>query len=145
MESSPYIFYKSGYKYQTTREAVFITECFPNADVELGFLSLLKDGTLTIRAGYAWDGPSGPTIDTPSFIRGSLAHDALYQILRYDYLYPDFKRAADQLLYSLCLEDDMWELRALWVLIGVQGFSGDSALPDGKKEEQIAPLQKRGE
>jgi hypothetical protein len=32
--------------------------------------------------GYAWNGPSGPTLDTRNFMRGSLVHDALYQLMR---------------------------------------------------------------
>ena len=28
--------------------------------------------------GYAWDGPSGPTIDTPDAMPASLVHDGLY-------------------------------------------------------------------
>ena len=29
-----------------------------------GFIELLPSGRITIRAGYCWDGPSGPTVDT---------------------------------------------------------------------------------
>ncbi len=36
------------------------------------------DGVLTIRSGYAWDGPGGPAMDTPAAMYGSLSHDALY-------------------------------------------------------------------
>ena len=46
------------------------------------FIQLTSSGLLTIQPGYAWDGPSGPTWDTPDFMRGSLVHDALYQLIR---------------------------------------------------------------
>ena len=38
--------------------------------------------TLYISKGYSWDGPSGPAIDTPDWIKASLVHDALYQLIR---------------------------------------------------------------
>ena len=46
------------------------------------FFILYTDGRLIIHRGYAWDGPSGPTIDTASFMRSSAVHDALFQMLR---------------------------------------------------------------
>jgi hypothetical protein len=77
---------------------------------------------LTIKKGYAWDGPSGPTFDTPSFMRGSLVHDALYQLICEDSL-PDFFRAyADRLLYRLCREDGMSSVRAWYVYKAVEAF-----------------------
>jgi methyl coenzyme M reductase gamma subunit len=48
--------------------------------IDTHYLKLSEDGDLTISNGYAWDGPSGPTIDTKDFIRRSLVHDALYQM-----------------------------------------------------------------
>ena len=45
------------------------------------FLSL-KEGLLIIKKGYAWDGASGPVIQTETLIDASALHDALYQILR---------------------------------------------------------------
>lgn len=44
--------------------------------------SLAPTGLMHIKAGYRWDGPSGVTVDTPSFMRGSAAHDVWFQILR---------------------------------------------------------------
>ncbi|HUS89668.1 MAG TPA: hypothetical protein VMW91_10000, partial [Desulfosporosinus sp.] len=37
---------------------------------------------IVIHKGYAWDGPSGPTFDTPNFMLGSLVHDVFYQAMR---------------------------------------------------------------
>jgi len=44
------------------------------------FMHIDCGGSLCIREGYSWDGPSGPAIDTVDFMRGSLVHDALYQL-----------------------------------------------------------------
>ena len=38
--------------------------------VDSKWFQLRPDGKLTARMGYAWDGASGPGIDTRSFMRG---------------------------------------------------------------------------
>ena len=50
---------------------------------------------LTVRKGYAWDGASGPTIDTDNTIKASLIHDVLYQAIREGVLPPRYRRKAD--------------------------------------------------
>jgi len=66
--------------------------------------------------GYAPDGPSGPTLDTANFMRGSLVHDTLYQLMREGLLNHNLPReAADRILQSLYREDGMLALRAWWV------------------------------
>jgi len=73
------------------------------------------DGYLTISAGYAWDGPSGPTWDTASSMRGSLVHDALYQLIREGLIGCEWREQADKELRRICVEDGMSNLRAaLW-------------------------------
>ncbi len=49
--------------------------------VKNDFLELLN-GKLEIKVGYAWDGASGPVIQTKALIKASVYHDALYQVLR---------------------------------------------------------------
>jgi hypothetical protein len=63
--------------------------------------------TRRISKGYAWDGPSGPTIDTGNFMRGSLIHDALYQLMRTGNLPTSFRERADLLLRKTCIDDGM--------------------------------------
>lgn len=73
------------YKYQLMDDYTIQTDIKPVKDIEpklAKFLSLSPDGVLTIRKFYAWDGPSGPTIDTRDFMRGSLVHDAFYQLMQ---------------------------------------------------------------
>ncbi len=77
-----YIKYRSGYKYQLAEEYQVKVSVTPKNNVKTDFIELSTEGMLVIKRGYAWDGPSGPTIDTPNFMRGSLVHDALYQLLR---------------------------------------------------------------
>ena len=94
-------------------DAAFSVDIYPSENVVTDFISLSKNGTLRIKAGYAWDGPSGPTIDTKSSMRGSLFHDALYQLLRMKLISGETnRRKADKGFYLILREDKMWILRA---------------------------------
>lgn len=97
---------------------------------DLGKLKITKDGYLTLKDGYAWDGPSGPTIDTKNFMRGSLVHDALYQLMRSAVIDQDQRKRADTILKEICLDAGMSRIRAWWVYLGVRWFGSSSAQPD---------------
>jgi len=73
--------YRAGYKYQLAETYAVQIGVTPLATIEHPFFRLTVLGWLTIQAGYAWDGASGPAIDTKSFMRGSLVHDVCYQAL----------------------------------------------------------------
>lgn len=104
------------------------------------FIKLGTDGQLEIGDGYAWDGPSGPSIDTKNFMRGSLVHDALYQLMREARLdKTKWRRAADEELVRICREDGMTRVRAWWVLTAVRWFAGSAASPEGAEPVTIAP------
>ncbi len=75
---------------------------------------------ITIKEGYCWDGPSGPTIDTLNFMRGSLVHDALYQLMRMGELPSSCREKADDLLRHMCIVDGMSQFRAWYVYIFVR-------------------------
>jgi hypothetical protein len=93
------------------------------------WLVLTKEGTLFIKKGYCWDGPSGPAIDTDNFMLGSLIHDALYQLIREKKLPKSMRDFADRLLYKLCRDDGMSKIRAWWVYWGVRVGGRKSAKP----------------
>lgn len=133
------IHYRSGYKYQlveTYSEDVVIC---PEKQIETKYINLDEAGLLTIKSGYAWDGPSGPTIDTKSFMRGSLVHDALYQLMRNGLLPSSSREDADQELHRICREDGMNRFRAWYVLLGVRKGAGFAASPKSKKKIRTAP------
>jgi len=96
----------------------------------LNYIKITKKGKLTVKKWYAWDGPSGPTFDTKNFIRGSLVHDALYQLIREDKIDQDQRERADEILREICLEDGMSRIRAWWVFWGVYLFGKGAAKPD---------------
>ena len=134
------IAYKSGYKYQTKKSYTLKIHLTPPADIITDGVRLNTDGTLWIKEGYAWDGPSGPTIDTPSFMRGSLVHDVLYQLIRKGHLdRKKYRKIADDILREICREDGMWVLRAWWVYKAVRWFGDPSADPADERPLLYAP------
>ena len=134
--------YRAGYKYQLGNDYRVKTDILPDYDIETEFVQLDRSGVLTIRHGYAWDGPSGPTVDTKTFMRGSLVHDALAGLLRDAYLERDkWFTAVNRELRKICLEDGMWCIRAWCVYICVQYLGGKSWVKwgDGGKPLIDAP------
>ncbi len=134
------IYYKKGYKYQLNQLALFVTTVCPDKDIHTKYLWLGTNGVLSVKGGYAWDGPSGPTIDTPNFMAASLMHDALYQLFRMELLNPDrWRFAADQDLRRVCLERGMSRVRAWYVYSAVRLGARRSALPEQRRVVLTAP------
>ena len=94
-----------------------------------GFIALNDVGVLDFNIGYRWDGPSGPTIDTPNFMRGALVHDALYQFMREGVLPTAYRKQADQLLRKICREDGMSRVRAAYVYYALRMGGATHAKP----------------
>jgi len=128
-----YIKYKAGYKYQLAKDYSTSVSIKPPKDINIKYISLNTLGILSIRSGYAWDGPSGPTIDTKNFMRGSLVHDALYQLIQIEVLAMYYRRQADVKLYKICIEDGMFKIRAKFIYAGVRAFGGVSIILHSNK------------
>ena len=117
------------YKYKLTEDYSHSTG-ITGGDGGNVYLKIDLAGGLEIRASYAWDGPSGPSIDTRSFMRGSLVHDALYQLMRLRVL--DHKRdrkSADKILRGICKADGMNRFRRWYVYWILRAFGAGSARP----------------
>jgi len=134
-----HIYYTKGYKYQIEGEYQCQTMIIPDKDIDTQWIRLTKGGVLTIRRGYAFDGPSGLTVDTKTFMRGSLEHDALYQLMRQGELSQLKRQQIDKRLRDVCLVDGMIRLRAWWVYRGVRLGGAMSAHPDNRREVVTAP------
>ncbi|MBE9542386.1 MAG: DUF1353 domain-containing protein [Proteobacteria bacterium] len=136
------ISYKKGYKYQLVDEYSVDVPIKPENDIfsDSDYIDLTSEGNLVIKKGYAWDGPSGPTIDTLNFMRGSLVHDALYQLMREEKLDLSIHREpADRLLQTICKEDGMSSIRAWWVYKGLRVGGDPAANPDNIRPVEKAP------
>ena len=125
IETSGELLYFDGYKYLNARpwsvKTPFVgMPCMaPAHDGGAPWVRLDIDGWMHFRAGYAWDGPSGPTWDTPNSLRGSQAHDGPYQLSRLSLL-PDRSEAmrerVDRFLYAMLRQDGMsWVRARLWL------------------------------
>jgi hypothetical protein len=103
------------------------TNIKPNKIIKFGKIILNKDGVLRIECKFLWDGPSGPTFDTESFMRGSCFHDALYKLMEKGLLDSKYRKKADKLLRKHCREDGMGRFRAWYVYRAVRMFGGSHA------------------
>jgi hypothetical protein len=134
------ITYKGGYKYQLRHNCSVAIEIKPEKPISTEFIELDTQGMLEIKRGYAWDGPSGPTLDTLTFMRGSLVHDALYQLMRDRHLdHNSCRETADRILQRICKQDGMWSFRAWYVYHGVRLFADPAADPADRRPVVRAP------
>jgi hypothetical protein len=134
------IAYNGGYKYQLKKKYTLRIPIIPKKGIKTDYILLSKSSDLEIRKGYAWDGPSGPTIDTSNFMRGSLIHDALYQLMLENYLnHRIYREEADRILKQACIDDGMWPVRAWWVYQVVRLFADFAADPADKRPITYSP------
>jgi hypothetical protein len=132
--------YTKGYKYQLYADMmVKISVIPPGLPIYTKFIDLTEKGLLIIRAGYAWDGASGPTFDTSNSMRASLVHDALCQLCRLRLLPMSLSKKIDREFRRLCIEDGMFRWRAeLWYR-AVRRFGGFAIEPKNRKRVYVAP------
>lgn len=130
--------YQAGYKYQLAEDYSVQTPII-GVDVISPFIELSRGGRLIVRKGYAWDGASGPTIDTKNSMRASLVHDALYQLMREGRLPMSNRPVADRIFHDLCVEDGMFRWRAWLWHQAVKRFGLGSAAPENNRRVIIAP------
>ena len=135
------IAYKKGYKYQVYRTVEVETGVIPLKPVGGDYSELSMDGILTIKKGFSYDGPSGPTIDSKNFMAAALAHDALYELMRLGMLPRGhgYRKQADKLLRDMCRQNGMTKVRSWWVYRGVRLGAGPSAKPVNQRKVHTAP------
>ena len=134
------IAYRSGYKYQLVEDAIYQTTIYPFKEIITEYICLSMSGLLWVKEGYAFDGPSGPTVDRKTNMRGSLFHDAGYQLMREGYLDELIYRPQfDNLLHAIWIEDGMWSLVADVEVAAVKRFAAEAAMVGTDKPIQYAP------
>lgn len=115
---------------------------------------LERDGQMSVFPEYAWDGPSGPTVDTHAFILASAPHDVFYQMLRENLLINEFMYQGymDEMYRTFCmLREDadmtmrvlnkkfgMTSFRAYYTWWFVQQFGEKNALPEVLKKWKLS-------
>ena len=132
------VHYRDGFRFQLVEpfqvQTGILVACPGNQ-----FVGLAADGTLTLAAGYAWDGASGPIKQDGTVIRASLVHDGLFQLMRDHDLPAHHRITADKLLRTMCKEDGMPAWQAWIVYAAVRMFGGRFAAPSSRKPILEAP------
>lgn len=132
--------YRDGYKYQLAETVEIQTSIIPPANIVTKYIILTVDGILRVNESYAWDGPSGPTVDRASNMRGSLFHDAGYQLMREGYLdEATYRPQFDRLLRDIWIEDGMYHWLAVLEVEAVKKFAANAAMLGTDKPVLYAP------
>lgn len=134
-KKGPRILYREGYKYQLQQEYRVQLDNIrpkPGAVGATPLITLTPEGELIIKYGYAWDGASGPTRDTKSSMRGSLVHDALYQLGRMKLIDMEQRDEIDLVFWRICRTDGMWRARAWFWWRAVVRFAKGSFIKDDR-------------
>lgn len=82
----------------------------------------MSNDILSIRKGYAWDGPSGPAIDTKNAMIASLVHDTLYQAMNLGLLDKSYRKQADKVYRSISRAEGMIAFRAWYQYHAIRKF-----------------------
>ena len=131
-------------KYRKLHGYKYLLEALKSVDINTPVVARHKYFTIAmnfvvIHKGYAWDGPSGPTFDTPNFMLGSLVHDVFYQAMREGLLPASFRKTADLELRRICIEQGMSKFRAWYVYNAVRIFS--NVKPEKNPRGEIIDLE----
>lgn len=111
------------------------TNIAPNISIDTPYVSL-ESGLLTPKRGFCFE-PSGPTFKTKNFMRPSCLHDAGYFLMCHGYLDSKWKGEVDNLMYEVCREDGMSQLRAGWCYGAVDKF-GDSSIEKSNRMKVLS-------
>ncbi len=134
------IAYAKGYKYQLRCDVLLVVPIYPDRPAITDLVELDCRGRLLIRKYFAWDGVSGPAINTRTNLRGGLGHDALYYLMRAGQLPLFWRRRADEYLAQAMIEDGAWRIRADAYLYAVDQF----ALPFAQQPRKIYEVTHKG-
>lgn len=126
------------YKYIILEDWQIKFEQGPEQDIRTEFVDFLQDGTFRLKKGFLCDGPSGPTIDTKTSLKGAFVHDGGYYLLRKKQLGQEWRSFFDNKLEEICIDSGMNPIRAeVWHKM-VKDFAAYASKPD-KIKVQEAP------
>jgi hypothetical protein len=140
MTTRDHIRYTKGYKYQLEEDYESDPTGVEGYSISTPFVSLTSAGVLHLARGYAWDGPSGPTLDTLDSMRGSAEHDGFYKLMRMGLIPLSERAAADRRFLATILQDGMNPARANFWFAGVDHLAAAAANPKNKKRVHRAPI-----
>jgi hypothetical protein len=147
LKETPSLKYVDGYKYQSRNDVLIYVGFEVPQNVVTDLVIYRKDGWMLIKKYFAWDGASGPTIDTDATMMASLAHDAGYSLMRQELLALCARVFFDELLERVMVRDRSqgiiggWfgKVRAKYYRWAVDKFAEKCATPNGAHRVKIAP------
>ena len=113
-------FYR-GYKY-VVAETFTVQTAILGHEIHDDLTDLSKDGKLTIRRGYPWDGNSGPCLDTDSSLEASCVHDVLCDYINMGWLPNSLQPMVDQEYYQIAVAKGMRWRRARIRLLAIRWY-----------------------
>lgn len=99
--------YSKGYKYKTEEPLQFYAPHLMHLYIHTSYIRI-SHCMITIWPGYAWDGCSGPVVDTKKNLVPSVFHDAIYQLIREGRLPLSDRIWADEEFGRLCVKWGTW-------------------------------------
>jgi len=137
------------YKYMLLVDLYIYVRFLKGYTVNAKYFSLV-DGILTAKRGYKWDGPSVPwpfiiitrILGMPQFLRASLFHDVIYQMLREGQLlggvydrkqHKKLRYLGDKIIYLVGRADGMKMIRIRPVYRTLRMVGGRAARPEYRK------------
>jgi hypothetical protein len=140
MKGDKIYYYDRGAFYVLSRPSACFVGIYPDKEIVTPFINLSVAGVMALSQFYSWDGPSGPTFDTPSTMRPSLYHDGTFQLFRLKLLDLKWFSKANDNLREMAIEDGMWKWRAnLWHSHIVQKGMRAAATNWKEEKEKSAP------
>jgi len=113
--------YWNGFKY-VVAETFTVRTAIKGYSIAEPLSTLRKDGTLTVITGYAWDGNSGPCLDTRSSMEASCVHDVLCDYINHGLLPATLQPLVDQEYYTICVRKKMWWRIARWRMLAIRWY-----------------------
>lgn len=123
------------YRFQVAEDTELeLINDIPN--IEFDWFSV-NNKKIQIKKGYAWDGASGPTINTKDTIKAYLIHDCLYQAMRLGIVDESNRKTADKELRDQMIKAGCWKIRAYIWYIMVRLFGTSSAKKGNLQGKEI--------
>ena len=123
--------------FRVYEEWSYQTDIAVDVVIHTQYVDLIR-GLVVMKPGFCFE-PSGPTFKTKNFIAPSCVHDALYWLMCNGYLAHKWRKRADEILREMCLERDMYRLRAKWIYEAVDEFGDSSIDKSSRMKILVAP------
>lgn len=107
--------------YRITKTFYFKSGIIPHMPINDEFSSLDKEGLVTIRKGFCWDGATG-AFDTKDIMLASCIHDAFCNWYNKKLITTENRKAADRLFQKINKEEGMPKPRRNWTYQAVRKF-----------------------